>query len=261
MTDRKMWKSGLSIGQISEKALENAAAAGLDLVEISGIDDVANWEKIPEWEKKTGVKVWSFHLPFRWWGPSPWSDPTATDPARWQETLDWCVPFIEGCGKAGVKHMVIHPSREPFKDEEREAYMKVAIEHLTVLSDICKKNGCVLCIEDLPRTCLGRDSDEMLRFMEAIPDARICFDVNHLLREDHAEFVKKVGKWIVTTHISDYDFIDERHQFPMQGQINWRMLQSALELADYTGPFLYETMPMGHTWADVKKNHEYLKNL
>ena len=29
-------------------------------------------------------------------------------------------------------------------------------------------------MEDLPRTCLGRDSDEMLRFMEAIPDARIC---------------------------------------------------------------------------------------
>ena len=38
-------------------------------------------------------------------------------------------------------------------------------------------------------------------------------------------------------------------------------LQSALELADYKGPFLYETMPMGHTWADVRKNHEYLKNL
>ncbi len=261
MTDRKMWKTGLSFGMVTEEKLMKAAADGLDLVEISGIDDPANWEKIPEWEKKSGVKVWSFHLPFRWWGPSPWSDPTATDPARWQETLDCCVPFIEGCGKGGVKHMVIHPSREPFKDEEREKYMQVAIEHLTVLSDICKKNGCVLCIEDLPRTCLGRDSDEMLRFMEAIPDARICFDVNHLLREDHVEFVKKVGKWIVTTHISDYDFIDERHLFPMQGQINWRALQSALELADYTGPFLYETMPMGHTWADVKKNHEYLKNL
>ncbi len=255
-----MWKTGLSFGILTEEKLERAAAAGLNLVEISGIDDPANWEKVPEWEAKTGVKVWSFHLPISW-RKHPFSDITADNEEDWQESLDSYVPFIVGCGKAGIKHMVIHPSREPLKDEEREKYMQLAIEHLKILSDICKENGCVLCVEDLPRTCLGRDSDEMLRFMETNPDLRICFDVNHLLREDHAAFVKKVGKYIVTTHISDYDFVDERHQFPMQGQINWRVLQSALELADYKGPFMYETMPMGHTWADVKKNHDYLKNL
>ncbi len=261
MTDRKMWKTGLSFGILTEEKLKNAAIAGLDLVEISGIDDPANWEKVPEWEAKYGVKVWSLHLPFKWRRERPYADVTADTPEIWQDTLDWDTPLIEGCGKAGIKHLVIHPSREPFKDEEREKYMQIAIAHLKELSDICKKNGCVLCVEDLPRTCLGRDSDEMLRFMETNPDLRICFDVNHLLREDHVEFIKKVGKYIVTTHISDYDFQDERHQFPMMGQINWRMLQSALELADYKGPFLYETMPMGQTWADVKKNHEYLKNL
>ena len=49
MTDRKMWKTGLSIGRVSEDALRRAAQAGLDLVEISCIDDPANWEKVPEW--------------------------------------------------------------------------------------------------------------------------------------------------------------------------------------------------------------------
>ena len=260
MTDRKMWKTGLSFGMLTEEKLKKAAIAGLDLVEISGIDDPANWEKVPEWEAKTGVKVWSFHLPFCW-KRHPFADPTADNEEDWKESLDRYVPCIEGCGKAGIKHMVIHPSREPFKDEEREKYMNLAIKRLKILSDICKENGCVLCVEDLPRTCLGRDSDEMLRFMETNPDLRICFDVNHLLREDHVEFIQKVGKYIVTTHISDYDFVDERHLFPMQGQINWRKLQSALELVDFKGPFLYETMSMGHVWADVKKNHEYLKNL
>ena len=261
MTDRKQWKTGLSIGRLSEESLQRAAAAGLDLVEISCIkdDDPANWELVPEWEKKTGVKAWSCHLPFRW--KAPVADPATFNEEYWQQTLSLDVPLIEGCGRAGIKYIVIHPSLEPYKDEEREDRMRAAITHLGILSDICKKNGCVLCIEDLPRTCLGRDGDEMLRFMESNPDLRICFDVNHLLRDDHVEFVKKVGKYIVTTHISDYDFIDERHQFPMQGQINWRKLQAALELADYTGPFLYETMPMGHTWADVKKNHNMLKDL
>ncbi len=261
MTDRKQWKTGLSIGCVSEEALERAAAAKLDLVEICAIDDPANWEKIPEWEKKTGVKVWSFHLPFRWWGPTPWADPTSTNPEVWKQTLDQYNSMIEGCGRAGVKYIVVHPSREPFKDEERETYMQVAIEHLGIISDICKKNGCVLCVEDLPRTCLGRDGAEMLRFMESNPDLRIVFDVNHLLKDSHTDFIKKVGKYIVTTHISDYDFVDERHWFPMDGQIDWKTLQADLEQADYTGPFLYETMPAGYTWADVKTNHEALKNL
>ena len=51
MTDRKTWKTGLSFGMVTEEKLMKAAAAGLDLVEINGIDDPANWEKVPEWER------------------------------------------------------------------------------------------------------------------------------------------------------------------------------------------------------------------
>ena len=104
-------------------------------------------------------------------------------------------------------------------------------------------------------------AEELAELISANDKLRVCFDVNHLLQGTHTDFLKTVGHRILTVHISDYDFKDEKHWFPMQGEINWRMLQSALELADYTGPFLYETMPMGHTWADVKKNHDYLKNL
>ncbi len=262
MTDRKMWKTGLSVGRLYETSLERAARAGLDLLEISCIqnDDVTLWKKVPQWEQEAGVKVWSLHLPF-WIPGNGVVDPATWDEALWKKTYDIDADYINHCGEAGIRHIVIHPALEPTKPEERETRTLAAIEHLGVLSDLCKKNGCILCVEDLPRTCLGNTSDEMLRFMESNSDLRICFDVNHLLYENHGEFVRKVGKYIVTTHISDYDFADERHQFPMEGQINWRMLQSALELADYTGPFMYETMPLGRTWEDVKPNHEYLKNL
>jgi len=257
MTDRKMWKTGLSFGAVSEAKLKKAAIDGLDLVEINGIDDPANWEKIPQWEKESGVKVWSVHLPF---GPVYPDDPDE----KWDGFLSVHKALIEGGGIAGIPYMVIHASgehRELASPETREIRMQRSIAHLSALSDFCKANGCTLCVEVLPRTCLGNCSDEIQRIMDSNPDLRLCFDVNHLLKEDHVEFVKKVGKYAVTTHISDYDFIDEKHWFPLQGQINWRALQSALELADYTGPFLYETMPMGHTWADVRKNHELLKNL
>ncbi|MBO5221501.1 MAG: sugar phosphate isomerase/epimerase [Clostridia bacterium] len=257
MTDRKMWKTGLSFGAVSEAKLKKAAIDGLDLVEINGIDDPANWEKVPQWEKNFGVKVWSIHLPF---GPVYPDDPDD----KWESFLSVHKALIEGGGIAGIPYMVIHASgehRELASPETREIRMQRSIAHLSALSDLCKANGSTLCVEVLPRTCLGNCSDEIQRIMDSNSDLRLCFDVNHLLKEDHVEFVKKVGKYAVTTHISDYDFIDEKHWFPLQGQINWRALQSALELVDYKGPFLYETMPMGFTWADVKKNHNYLKNL
>lgn len=260
MTDRKMWKTGLSFGVVTEAKLMKAAADGLDLVEITGIDDPANWEKIPEWEKASGVKVWSIHLPFSGAGAVRPDDPDG----MWESYLPIHKALIEGGGKAGIKYMVIHASGE---DPElrfaptREARMQRVLRHLSALSDFCKANGSTLCVEVLPRFCIGNCAEEIERIISYNPDIRLCFDVNHLLKESHVDFIKKVGKYAVTTHISDYDFIDERHQFPMQGQINWRELQSALEQADYAGPFLYETMPMGHTWADVRKNHEYLKNL
>lgn len=260
MTNRKLWQTGFSIGTVSESALDRAASAGLDLVEICGIDDSDNWKKIPEWSKKSGVQVWSFHLPFSW--NAPIADPATLDIEAWKQTYEQDKPLIEGCGEAGVKYMVIHPSLEPYTLEEREAHIQAAIEHLGILSDLCKKNGVTLAVEDLPRTCIGNCSDEMLRIMESNSDLRICFDVNHLFKESHVDFVKKVGKYIVTTHISDYDFLGEKHWFPMQGEINWRTLQAALELADYNGPFVYEShLPLGGTWADVPKNHQYLKNL
>ena len=261
MSDRKMWKTGLSFGMVTEAKLMKAAGCGLDLVEINGIDDPENWSKIPEWEAKSGVKVWSIHLPFS--GKVGASRPDDPDEV-WEEFLPVNKALIDGGEKAGIKYMVIHASGEHVElrsPETREVRMQRALRHLSDLADYCKEHGSILCVEVLPRFCLGNCSDEIQRIMDCNPNIRLCFDTNHLLKEDHVEFVKRVGKYAVTTHISDYDFENERHWFPLQGQINWRALMTALELIDYKGPFLYETMPMGHTWADVRKNLEYLKNL
>ncbi len=262
MTDRKTWKTGLSIGMVSEEALKKAADAKLDLVEISGIDDPANWEKIPEWEKATGVKVWSIHLPFSGPGAVRPDDPDE----MWEDFLPKHKALIEGGGKAGIPHMVIHASgedRELHAKTTRNMRMERALRHLNELSDLCKANGSTLCIEVLPRYCLGNCSDEIQYIMESNPDLRLCFDVNHLLKEDHVEFTKKVGKYAITTHISDYDFLDEKHWFPTEcgGEIDWKELQAALESVDYNGPFMYEVNLGGHPWGDVKVNHEMLKNL
>jgi sugar phosphate isomerase/epimerase len=68
----------------------------------------------------------------------------------------------------------------------------------------------------------------------------VCFDTNHLLSEDLCEFIEKVGDKIVSTHISDYDFVNERHWLPGEGKIDWQKLINELKKVNYNEMWLYE---------------------
>lgn len=278
MSDRRNWKVGLSCGRVSPEKLQKAAEAKLDCIEINGIEEGLNWEDVKKWESESGVFVNSLHLPFIW--PKPGNvccSPATLNPDEWEQTKSLCVPMIENAaGKGGVKIFVIHPSLEPNPEqgEKREALIESSIEHLSYISDVCKKYGAVLAVENLPRTCLGNTDAEMHRIIDANKDLKVCFDVNHLLKGDHVSFVKMLGDRIITTHISDYDFIDERHMFPRDarylpkqnlatwGKINWGELQKALEDIDYNGAFMYEVSMIGHPdWIDVYANRQSLLDL
>ena len=95
-------------------------------------------------------------------------------------------------------------------------------------------------MEDLPRTCLGNCSAEILELLTADPSLTVCFDTNHLLGEPIADFVRAVGKKIETLHVSDYDFCNERHWLPYEGKVNWVELVEALEEVGYNGVWMYE---------------------
>lgn len=262
MTNHNHWKTGLSFGPMSQESMEHAAEAGIQAVETSWNDKI-DWKKVPQWEKDTGVTAWSYHLPFRLTTTPPPANPATRDAEEWRQTWEnWYRPCIQQAGEGGIRYMVIHASvPEPISDENREDLFQASLEHMSIVSDLCRQYGMYLAIEDLPRTCLGNCADELLRFISLNPDFRICFDVNHLLKEDHEAFLKKTAKYIVTTHISDYDFINERHWIPMQGLIDWKKLQRLMEEADYDGPFLYEISRNGLDWSSVTENHRQLKNL
>ena len=114
-----------------------------------------------------------------------------------------------------------------------------------------------LCLENLPRTCLGRTSDEMLRFLDAIPTLRAVFDTNHSLMEDNVHFIRAIGEKIVTLHVSDYDFADEKHWLPLEGKNDWEAILSALEDVNYAGRFLYE-LCNGYSYEAVAENYRRL---
>lgn len=207
-----------------------------------------------------GITLRSYHLPF---SPFETNDISSLDASVRKETLSMQSEYLKHAGEMGCRVCVIHPSGEPIENGMREERMKRAEESLSLLAEKAAENGLILAVEDLPRTCLGHDSEEIRRLIAVDDRLGVCFDTNHLLTEEPTDFIRKIGQRIVTTHVSDYDRIDERHWMPGEGVTDWANLYRTLLEVGYDGPWLYEldyetphtlTRPRKLTAKDFKKN-------
>ena len=205
-----------------------------------------------------GLVMHSLHLPF-----SRELDISLADPHLRGATMAYQMELMKKGAAAGIPLFVIHPSSEPIADEDRPARMAQSKESLSVLTDLAVSLGGTLAVEDLPRTCLGNCSAEMLELLTAHPALCSCFDTNHLLGEDAVAYIRAVGDKIVTTHVSDYDFLNERHWLPGEGKQDFPGILSALRRVGYAGPWLYElglatpktiVRPRELTYADFGEN-------
>ncbi len=238
-----MLKIGLSTGRgekaLTEPFLASLQAAGIHGIEISKgyLDEsmTEDYAYLPALAAKYNIELWSYHIPF---APFDRIDPSHREHADF--TVKAFSELIKMKSDLGFHRFVIHPSGEPIADADRAERMKIAKDSFAKLAKVADAFGAVIAVEDLPRTCLCRNSDEMLDLLSADPSLRTCFDTNHLLTEDPVDFVRKIGSKIVTTHVSDCDFLNERHWYPGEGKIDWPALISALEEVGYQGPFLYE---------------------
>ena len=249
MTNRKNWKAALSVGfsAMTAETLTDLAKAGITEIELScgqlapffdDIDYPNRSADISRLAKDNGVNISSVHLPFAPFGKI---DPASLDADVRAYVVKVQSELIRAAGAAGVGIAVIHPSGEPYKDEERAQRIAVASDVIAKLVDVANESGVTVALENIPRTCLCRTHDEMLTFLDNIPDLRVCFDTNHCLIEDNCDYIRAVGNKIVTLHVSDYDFIDEKHWLPGEGKNDWEGILRALEEVDYSGRFLYET--------------------
>lgn len=246
-----MWKLGASCcgqNRVDFELFSEYKKAGFEFMEISmgefngvdaqraqGIFDVVKSREINEYVRETGVGIWSFHLPF-----GLEFSPANSDKKMVKEMIETDERIFELMAQMNVPIAVLHPSTEPICDSEREEQKKRSKENVAILVEKAKSYGIKTALENLPRTCLGRTADEMKELIAIDPSIGICFDVNHLLIESHEKFISALGDRIVTLHISDYDFVDERHLSPGKGDINWQELVSLLDGAGYKGVFMNE---------------------
>lgn len=191
--------------------------------------------KLKSFLSEAGLKVWSCHLPF-----CKDLDISLSDKDKRAECVAEQRLMIEWAAMFKPKCLVLHPSSEPIEESQRQERLDNAVESIGILKQCAAGIGAVLCLENLPRTCLGRTSDEILYMIADHPEVMVCFDSNHLLIEDHDTFFRNVGQRIATIHASDYDRLDERHWIEGEGCIDWPSFLRNLKASGYEGVFMHE---------------------
>ncbi len=169
----------------------------------------------------------------------------------------------------GASIVVVHASAEPIPPEERADRLQRAQAALQDVGARCAALGLQAAIELLPRSCLGNSVDELLTLLDGLPQEvfGVCLDTNHLM--DRAPDLPRVpaalGDRLLTLHMSDYDGIDEQHQMPGQGVLDWQAFMHALREAGYSGPYNYECHIDGEAPSDriaaLERNWHWLNAL
>lgn len=237
-----MYRIGVSGGciNLTEDNLCKMSKAGITDVELSSspvFQAEANYGDLKKTAEKYGVNLWSCHLPFY---PFEDFDISCTDAQTRKKIVEYQGELIKKAADVGIDKFVIHPSGEPIEDSDRGEHLNCAMESLSILAEIADRAGGCVAVEDLPRSCLGRDINELCKLVSPDERLRVCFDTNHLLYDDNVEFIKALGKKIVTIHVSDYDFVDEKHWLPGEGKNPWNAMYNALKEVGYNGVWMYE---------------------
>lgn len=226
--------------------LRQAATDGIPWVEVAvnqcyrGVPEGEQYprmQRVKERIDSAGMKVWSVHLPF-----SRTLDISVADDSLRAENVAFLAKMIRrSCELYAPQRLVLHPSSEPIADSLREQRIGNAVASIRTLKGVADECGVELCIENLPRTCLGNTPEELVRIVNAVPGVGICFDTNHYVRGTVAHFIEVAGRRIRTVHISDYDFVNECHWLPYEGQIDWGAFLAELRgKAGYDGVLMHE---------------------
>ncbi len=237
-----MYKIGLSTRNkfFSSELFTKYRDGGMEYMEIALTSEqyeALDFDEVASLSKDNDVKIWTIHLPYSLFVRVDLSRPELA-----AGTVEFYGDIIRKGSAIGVERYVVHPSGEPVETDaaQRALRMDCAKKHLAALADIAECYGATIAVEDLPRSCLGRTIAEMDEILSAHTSLRICLDTNHLLTEKVPDFIRHFGDRIVTTHISDCDFVNERHWLPGEGDNDWQDIFSAFREVNYSGIWLYE---------------------
>jgi len=182
-----------------------------------------------------GMHISSAHLPYAFF-----FDFSVTDTEARKRALQIHTDLLRVYSDWEIPIAVVHASAEPISDGERAERLLRATEGVAILGERARSLGVTLALEVLPRTCLGNTSEELLQISQNGESAKLNLDFNHLMKETHFDFIDRTAKHLVTTHLSDYDLVNECHWAPGIGDVDWAGCVKRLTDYGYTGQLMLE---------------------
>jgi sugar phosphate isomerase/epimerase len=237
-----MYKIGISSKSnvFSDELFSSYARAGISTVEVSNCSegyDAIDFYKIKELSDEYGITLNSLHLPFKVHGGRAHD---ISNPDSYKEAIENHKALIRRGTEIGIKVFVLHPSSGKRLSGARDVCKEICKKSLAELAEYADEQGAVIALENMTHECLGNTIDEFEELVFSHPKLRVCFDTNHLLNECPGEFIKRLGKRIVTMHVSDCNLDVEQHKMPGEGKVNFPKILQALSEVGYSGPWLYE---------------------
>lgn len=224
-------------------------------LEFSHVTNITPEEAVTvgNWARELGFETWSIHSEHLNVGD------------RLEDYLAVQKHEAEVCAALGCKVMVCHlPNLRPYVDFERD------LDVIGKVAELTHANGVRLAVE----TCLypdaegalQPDADLVIKTVETLnmDDVGVNVDTGHnLIGQSHAreaelerilsgeekqtlpDLVRRIGKKLFTTHLQDNFGMNDDHQAPGFGYIDWEALLPAILETGYQGPLMMELTGAG----------------
>ena len=237
-------KFGFSIGQKFDGPLPILTENGINYLEVglrlvtSDREFLKNaMDFVLEEQKKLGFEIKTAHLPF-----SAGYDLSVLNDDERKKAIENQKEAIEFSKHLGYSIVVLHPDTGKVCEEDYEKRHEALIKSLKDFAPWCKERGIKIAVENLTQVSSVQTSKALVDIIKAVgsDNIGICFDVNHLFKETHKEFIKTAGKYILTMHTTDNDGEFEKHWFPGDGVINWQELFELLDEINYDSTMICE---------------------
>lgn len=229
-------------------ALQAIAARGFEHVEIwcAGLHLDPRGETsaatAASWLRETGQRVHSVHAPF---GHAAFPHPTEAD-AFHAYRMNLYRQTIDTCNAIECPIMVVHAvNRTEFNSTDADiGRMR---EDIASLVDYGRQSGVRLAIENIigsgtPGEFVCTLQNQTRAF--AGLGAGYCLDIGHapLTDADLCAEADAAGADLVSFHIHNNNGIDDTHELPDNGVIDWPALYDYVRQKGYTGQFTMEIM-------------------